>query len=67
MSMNVLMKTRTAARMSSISVSTLVVPTSVNVNKTCTLSMENAEVITEGLIYDNDQQLDPLYRRYRLC
>ena len=42
--MNVWMKQRITAQMSSISVSTLVVHTSVNVNRTCTLSMGNAEV-----------------------
>ncbi len=49
MSMNVWMKTHTTVRMNSINVSTLAARTSVNVNKTCTLSMGNAEVIGEGL------------------
>ncbi|XP_078366638.1 uncharacterized protein LOC144650764 [Oculina patagonica] len=43
MSMNVWMKTRTTVRMNSTSVSTLAARTSVNVNKTCTLSMGHAE------------------------
>ena len=52
--MNAWMKICTAALMRFTSASTLVVRTSVNVNRTCTLLMANAEVITN---YYNDFKL----------
>ena len=55
--MNVCMKTFTTVQMSSTSVSTLAARTSVNVNKIYTSLMENAEVISNGLIYYNEEQL----------
>ena len=49
------MKTFTTVQMSFTSVSTLAARTNVNVNKIYTSLMENAEVISTGLIYYNEE------------